>query len=87
MPCQGPGGPAGARARGGCLTSSHPGNAVVAAAVAGTAWAVAGGCKLNGCRPPFTCNKQTELCERARCDQGSSCPPAYTCDLDDQRCY
>ncbi|HMI91478.1 MAG TPA: hypothetical protein VK509_08955 [Polyangiales bacterium] len=66
--------------------SGDPGQAVGTAAVAAGAWTVAG-CTVNGCEPPFTCNAQTKMCERIRCDEGKgACPPAYVCDPEDHVC-
>ena len=80
-----------------CRQSSHPVGgqqcvgrggglgAVATAAAAGIVWATVG-CRANGCNLPYTCNQDTGLCERIRCSEGHSCPPAYDCDYERSRC-
>jgi len=66
-------------------TSGSYGEAAVAAGAATGGWAAVG-CTVNGCTMPYRCNTKTKQCEPIRCAEGHSCPPAYTCNMDKNRC-
>ncbi len=68
-----------------CVVQGGPAEAVGTAAAAGVVWGVAG-CRVNGCRPPYTCDHDTGYCEPATCSEGHPCPPGYTCDDRAGRC-
>lgn len=68
-----------------CVAQGGPAEAVGTAAAAGVAWGTVG-CRVNGCNLPYTCNHDTGFCERMRCSEGHSCPPAYECDYERGRC-
>jgi hypothetical protein len=70
-----------------CQPASSSYAEAVGTAAAATAAFGAVGCTLNDCEPPFRCNQKTKLCERIRCGEGKgTCPPAYTCDLQQGVC-
>jgi len=68
-----------------CVGRGGPAEDLGTAAAAGVAWGTVG-CRVNGCNLPYTCNDDTGLCERMRCSEGHSCPPAYECDYEEGRC-
>jgi len=66
-------------------TSGGPEDALITGGAATGLWA-AGGCKMNGCEPPFVCEKVSQRCERMSCGESADCPSGYACDMTDQRC-
>ena len=70
-----------------CQQTGGTEEAIVAGAAGATLWATAGGCKINGCHPPYVCNEETELCESPFCGEGRPCPAPYSCDERRHRCF
>jgi hypothetical protein len=68
-----------------CYVSTYGGDSASFAGTSAVAW-VAGGCKLAGCEPPTTCNRDSGFCERPRCDEGLSCPNNTKCNLRSRKC-
>jgi hypothetical protein len=62
------------------VVSNDYSQAAATAIAAGALWTVEG-CTVNGCKPPYTCNAKTKLCERIRCGEDfGSCPGSFYCD-------
>lgn len=67
-----------------CYQNNNYGEAAVAAGVGAAVWGVTG-CEVNGCRPPYVCNRKTKQCELSSCENDMSCPAGF-CDLSTKRC-
>jgi len=65
-------------------TSANPGAAVGTAAAAAVVFAVAGGCRLQGCPYGSFCNASTGFCVAQTCAAG--CPTGKVCNEGLNRC-
>lgn len=62
----------------------NTGGAIITAVAAGTLWAAAGGCKLQGCPYGTYCDKKSGFCEVHKCSEG--CPEGTVCNEGLDRC-